>query len=81
MALGEGGTDAVGCGAHSKSSGAVIKDGGVSLEALLVPAVAEVTELDRLWNLLTRGGAMPGASLLGTVKPEPVELELDTVWT
>ena len=59
----------------------VIKDGGTSLEALLVPAVAEVTELDRLWNLLTRGGAMPGASLLGAVKAEPVELELDTVWT
>ena len=81
MALGDGDTGTVGCGAHSKSSGAVIKDGGVSLEALLVPAVAEVTELERLWILWIRGGAMPGALLLGAVKAKPVELELDTVWT
>ena len=81
MALGDGDTDTDGCGAHSKSSGAVIRDGGVSLDSLFVPAVAEVAELDMLRNLLIRGGTLPGGSLLGALKAEPVELELNTVWT
>ena len=81
IALGDGDTEAAGCGAQCMSSGAVRKDGGMSLESLLVPAVAEVAELDGLWILGTRGGMMPGASMLGEVKAEPVELELDTVWT
>ena len=81
IALGDGDTEAAGCGAHCMSSGAVIKDGGMSLESLSVPAVAEVSELDRLWTLGTRGGTIPEASMLGEVKAEPVELELDTVWT
>ena len=80
IALGDGDTEAA-CGTQCRSSGAVAKDGGVSLESLLVPAVAEVSELDGLWILGTRGGTIPGASMLGEVKAEPVELELDTVWT
>ena len=81
IALGDGDTEAAGCGAQCRSSGAVVKDGGVSLESLLVPAVTEVSELDGLWILGTRGGTIPGASMLGEVKAEPVELVLDTVWT
>ena len=81
MALGDGDTEAAACGVQCRSSGAVVKDGGASLESLLVPAVAEVVELERLCVLGTRGGTMPGASKLGEVKAEPVELELDTVWT
>ena len=81
ISLGDGDTEAAGCGAQCRFSGAVVKDGGVSLESLLVPAVAEVVELAGLWVLGTRGGTIPGASRLGEVKAEPVELELDTVWT
>ena len=79
-ALGEGDTETAGLGIHNRSSGAVIKDGGASWESVLVPAVAELTLLAMLWILGARGGTLDG-SMLGALEVEPVELELDTVWT